>query len=63
MDSAKSANNLVLNLRLIKENLKAFVLVYHTIRSEIIKDILQYYDEADLLEFLDSSFKVVEIKP
>jgi len=62
MASAKSANNLVLNPRLTKENLKAFVPVYRTIRSGIIKDILQHYDEADLLEFLDSPFKVAEVK-
>jgi len=62
MASAKSANNLVLNPRLAKENLKAFIPGYRTIRSGIIKDIPQYYNKTDLLEFLDSPFKVVEVK-
>jgi len=62
MASVKSANNLVLNPRLINENLKAFIPGYRTIRSGIIQDSSQHYDEADLLEFLDSPFKVVEIK-
>jgi len=62
MASAKSANNLVLNPNLPKENLKAFVPTYHTIRSGIIKDISQHYEENDLLEFLDSPFKVCEVR-
>jgi len=62
MSSAKSANNLIFNPILAKENLKAFIPVYRTIRSGIIKDIPQHYDDADLLEFMDSPFKVVEIK-
>jgi len=62
MDTAKSANNLVLNPKLSEENLKAFVPVYRTVRSGIIKDIPQHYDESDLLEFLDSPFKVMEVK-
>jgi len=62
MHSAKAANNLVLNPNLEKENLKAFIPVYRTIRSGIVKDIPQHYDENDLLEFFDSLFKVVEVK-
>jgi len=62
MVSAKSANNLVLNPNLPKENLKAFVPTYRTIRSGIIKDIPQHYEETDLLEFLDSPFKVCEVR-
>jgi len=38
--SVKSADNLVLNPKLVKENLKAFIPVYRTICLEIIKDIL-----------------------
>jgi len=62
LTSAKSANNLILNPKLAEENLKAFVPTYRTIRSGIIKDIPQHYEEGELLEFLDSPFKVVEVR-
>jgi len=62
MSTAKAANNFVLNPKLDKEKLKAFILIYCTIRSGIVKDIPQHYNEADFLEFFDVPYKVVEIK-
>jgi len=62
MNSVKAANNLVLNPNLEKENLRAFIPTYRTIRTGIVKDIPQHFDEADLLEFFDASCKVVEVK-
>jgi len=62
MSSVTAANNLVLNSNLEKENLKAFIPVYRTIRSGIVKGISQHYEDANLLEFFNAPFKVVEIK-
>jgi len=62
MNSAKSANNLVLNSNLDKENLRAFIPTYRTIRTGIVKDIPLHFDESDLLQFFDSPFKVVEVR-
>jgi len=49
MTLAKAANNLVQNIRLEKENLKAFIPTYRTIKTGIIKDIPQYFDKTELL--------------
>jgi len=54
MTSAKTANNLVQNSNLTKENLIAFIPTYRTIRTGIVKDIPQHFDESNLLEFFDS---------
>jgi len=62
MTSAKAANNLVQNPDLMKENLTAFIPTYRTIRTGIVKDIPQHFEESNLLEFFDSSFKVIEVK-
>jgi len=62
MKSMKAANSLVQNLQLEKENLKAFIPTYRTIRTGIVRDILQHFDESELLQFFDSPFKVVEVK-
>jgi len=62
MTSAKTANNLVQNTRLEKENLKAFIPTYRTIRTGIMRDIPQHFDEFELLQFFDSLFKVIEVK-
>jgi len=62
MTSAKTANNLVQNSNLMKENLIAFIPTYRTIRTGIVKDIPQHFDESNLLEFFDSPFKVIEVK-
>jgi len=47
MKFAKAANSLVQKLE--KENLIAFIPTYRTIRTGIVKDILQYFDESELL--------------
>jgi len=62
MNSAKSANNLVLNSDLNKENLRAFIPSYRIVRTGIVKDIPLHLDETDLLQFFDSPFKVVEVR-
>jgi len=62
MTSAKAANNLVLNSSLTKDNLIAFIPSYRTIRTGVVRDIPQYFDESNLLEFFDSPFKVIEVK-
>jgi len=58
MISANAANNLVQNPKLEKENvfpfLKAFIPTYRTIRTGIVKDIPQHFDESNLLQFFDS---------
>jgi len=61
MKSAKTANSLIQN-SLEKENLKAFIPTYRTIRTGIVKDIPQHFDETKLLQFFDSPFKVTEVK-
>jgi len=38
-----SANNLIGNSKLEKENLKAFIPIYRTIRTGIVKDIPQLF--------------------
>jgi len=62
MKSAEAANKLILDPNLVKHKLKTFVPLYRTIRSGIVRDIPQYLEEADILHFLDSPFKVVEAK-
>jgi len=62
MTSAKAANNLVLNPTLLKDNLIAFIPSYRTIRTGVVRDIPQYFDDSNLLEFFDSPFKVIEVK-
>jgi len=62
MISANAANNLVQNPKLEKENLLAFIPTYRTIRTGIVKDIPQHFDESNLLQFFDSPFKVIEVK-
>jgi len=62
MKSAKAANKLIQDPNLEKHKLKAFVPLYRTIRSGIVRDIPQYLEEADILQFLDSPFKVIEVK-
>jgi len=62
MSTAKAANNLVLNPKLDKEKLKTFIPIYRTIRSGIVKNIPQHYNEVDLLEFFDAPYKVIEVK-
>jgi len=59
---AKAVNNLVHNSRLDKEKLKAFIPLYRIIKSGIVKDIPQHFDEADLLKFFNAPCKVVEVK-
>jgi len=62
INSIKAANNLVLNPKLEKENLHAFMPTYRTIRTGVVKDIPQHFEEADLLQYFDFPFKVVEVK-
>jgi len=62
MNSVSAANNHVLNPKLEKENLRAFVPTYRTIRTGIVRDIPQHFEESDLLQFFDSPFKVVKVK-
>jgi len=62
MNSAKAANDLINDSRLEKEGLKAFIPTYRTIRSGIVKDIPQHFDESDLLEFFDAPCKVVAVR-
>jgi len=62
MKSANATNSLVQNPKLEKENLRAFIPTYRIIRTGIVKDIPQYFDESELLQFFDSPFKVVEVK-
>jgi len=62
MKSAKAANSLVQNPKLEKENLKAFIPTYRTVRFGIVKDIPQYFDKAELLQFFDAPYKVIEVK-
>jgi len=62
MNSFTMANNLVLNPKLEKENLRAFIPSYRTVRTGIVKDVPQHFEESDLLQFFDSPFKVVEVK-
>jgi len=61
MSTAKAANNLTCNSRLEKEGLKAFISIFRTIRSGIIKDISQHFNEVGLLEFFDAPYKVTKI--
>jgi len=62
MNSYNAANNLVLNPKLDKDNLRAFVPSYRIVKTGIVKDIPQHFEESDLLQFFDSPFKVVEVK-
>jgi len=62
MNSYTAANNLVLNPKLDKDNLRAFIPTYRIVRTGIVKDIPQHFEESDLLQFFDSPFKVVEVK-
>jgi len=62
MSTAKAANNLVYNSRLEKERFKAFIPIYRPIRSGIVKNISQHFDETGLLEFFDAPYKVTEVK-
>jgi len=62
MNSVNAANNLVLNPNLEKNNLRAFIPSYRTVRTGIVKDIPQHFEESDLMQFFDSPFKVVEVK-
>jgi len=61
MKSAEAANNLVQDPRLEKENLRVFISTYRTIRTGIVRDIPQYFDESDLLQFFDAPFKLVDV--
>jgi len=54
MTTAKEVNNLTNSFKLEKEGLKAFILIYHTLRTGIVKDIPQHFDKAGLLEFFGS---------
>jgi len=62
MKSVKAANSLVQNPQLEKENLKAFIPTYRIIRTGIVRNIPQHFDESELLQFFDSPFKVIEVK-
>jgi len=62
MKTVKAANDLVQNPNLEKEKLFAFIPTYRTIRTGIVKDIPQYFDEAELLQYFESPFKVSEVK-
>jgi len=62
MFSASAANKLINNPILEKENLKAFIPAYRTLRIGIIKDMPQHIDNDGIQEYLDSPCKVIEVR-
>jgi len=62
MKSAKAANKLIQDPNLEKEKLKVFIPKYKTIRTSIVRDIPQHFDESDILQYLDAPYRVIEAK-
>jgi len=58
---ASTANKLIDNPILKKENFRAFIPAYHTLKTGIIKDVPRHIDDDDILEYLDSPCKVIEV--